>query len=249
MRSLRRMRPIARHARVAGSRPAGNPVAFGVLAHRAQLEDVERPAGPTGALLREEDRQAVIRRDGQHRDQDHRQCQNQQNHRCDDIERALDESSQRALLEALAVDEPARLQRVHGHLAPHALVKGRQVADGDAVDATLEQVIHRQRAAALLACRNDHFVDAEAFDNRLQPQVWREHRRAAAADALGVFLLPGSRVEPDNHRAPRPVFTDQFLDRVRVRSGPDDQCAAQPEAACQRGNKDRTNQNDAGERE
>ncbi len=71
----------------------------------------------------------------------HRQRKQQQDDRGNDVERPLDQRTQRVLHKASAVDEPARLERVHRYFASHALVERREVGYRHAADPALEQVV------------------------------------------------------------------------------------------------------------
>ena len=161
MRSLRRMRPtrVTRASLRAAQRATPSPSAS--LRIVRSLSTLNDAAAPADALLREKHREAALDHDGKRRQHDHRQAENQQHRRRRDVEQALDDPAHRTLVEALAVDQPACLQRVDRHLTSHAFVERRQVADRNAATRHSSKSFIGNDATALLARRDDDFVDAK----------------------------------------------------------------------------------------
>ncbi len=149
-----------RHAAVVLRRPTRHAILLGIVAHAAELQAHEDLAAETDAFLAIEDRAGAgqVHHDGGER---HHGCgQHEQDRGADDVDQALDGMAYLALLESRAVDQPAGLEAVQGHFGARALEAAGQVEHGDAADAAGEQLVHRNRAATLVAHGDDDLVDA-----------------------------------------------------------------------------------------
>ncbi len=130
------------------------------------------------------------------------------------------------------------------------LVERRQVADRNAGDAALQQVVDRDRAAPLLAHGDDDFVDAEALDDRLQLQRRRE-TSARGPRARRRSARPANPPGRSRRRSRRADRGSRSVSSTASASGAgaDDQRAARRQAADQRREQDRANEDDRGQRE
>src|SRR6185437_17167913 len=98
----------------------------------------EVTAAITEAVLAIDDRTVVFERDQQRGERDHRRRENEQRAGDDDVERALHERAPPVLPEAVAVDEPAHLERFDRHLAVNALEIAGEIRNRDAFEPAIE---------------------------------------------------------------------------------------------------------------
>src|SRR5579872_331937 len=184
MRSLR-ITADAGHARIVVLRPARLAGRFGIDTHAAELHQAKHASAEPDARLPVEHRgaQAVLDLDGNHRREDRGQSQNDQDASGDEIEQARRDLPQRAAPEALAEDDPARVEHVDAHASGLALEKGEQLRDVHSCQPALEQLPDREDPPPVIERHHD-FIYVEATADLLEPLALFEHRLGGAPGML-----------------------------------------------------------------
>src|SRR5271165_3014710 len=126
-------------------------VLLGILGHAAELEQREGLATVANPFLPVDDWRAAFAPDQAREDAHERQRDRQQRERKDDVGSSLQDATQPGLAKTVAIDEPARLERVDRDTLVYAFEKSRQVGNLNAAEATFQQCPQRKHAATLFA--------------------------------------------------------------------------------------------------
>src|SRR5262249_30855878 len=135
--------PDAGHARVVDRGPFRLAVRLRLADHAAELQQPELLTPRADALLAVDDWGPALERDCQRGDHHDRRRKREEHERNEQIEQPFDGAARPVLPEAIAVDEPARLERCEGYLAARALDEAGEVAHAHAVDAARKQLVER----------------------------------------------------------------------------------------------------------
>src|SRR5215469_3739658 len=168
-------RAHARDTRIGVLRPL-RAVQLGVLAHAAELQDLEHLAAETDPRLTVQRRRlpAVFDLDGDESQQHRRQRHHQHAETREQVERARGEQTQRVASESLTEDHPAWIEHVDVYSAGLTLEKGEQLGDIDTGETTLEQFRDGETAAPVVHRHHD-LGYREPLAQRAQIALGLEH--------------------------------------------------------------------------
>src|SRR5271156_1105572 len=129
------------------ARSPGWTIRFGILVHRAELQDFEGLTSQAGALLAEQNRRTRLKPDRRSYQSHDRKRHDQRDKRDDDIHGTLCRQQKCRLAEAVRKHQPTRRKILKRDPSSYALVDRMRIFDSSAPKFELQQLAHRQLPA------------------------------------------------------------------------------------------------------